>query len=143
MSDIAARVKKIVVEHLGVDADKVKAEASFIDDLGAELLALQAVQTRHELQGDPVARRDLGATQRAVPDHAGAQERCRVEVVEHDRRVADIVADGHDLATVSHIERLLRRAEYKRRQYPPGPKVSRRAFGKDRRLPMTSHWREL
>lgn len=38
MNDIADRVKKIVVEHLGVDADKVKDEASFIDDLGADSL---------------------------------------------------------------------------------------------------------
>jgi acyl carrier protein len=38
MSDIAERVKKIVVEHLGVDGDKVKGEASFIDDLGADSL---------------------------------------------------------------------------------------------------------
>ena len=38
MSDIAERVKKIVVEHLGVDADKVKEDASFIDDLGADSL---------------------------------------------------------------------------------------------------------
>ncbi len=38
MSDIAERVKKIVVEHLGVDADKVQEDASFIDDLGADSL---------------------------------------------------------------------------------------------------------
>ncbi len=38
MSDIAERVKKIVVEHLGVDSDKVKEDASFIDDLGADSL---------------------------------------------------------------------------------------------------------
>jgi acyl carrier protein len=38
MSDVAERVKKIVVEHLGVDGDKVKADASFIDDLGADSL---------------------------------------------------------------------------------------------------------
>ena len=38
MSDVAARVKKIVVEHLGVDADKVSEGASFIDDLGADSL---------------------------------------------------------------------------------------------------------
>ena len=38
MSDIADRVKNIVVKHLGVDADKVKQEASFIDDLGADSL---------------------------------------------------------------------------------------------------------
>ena len=40
MSDTADRVKKIVVEHLGVDADKVKADASFIDDLGADSLGI-------------------------------------------------------------------------------------------------------
>ena len=38
MSDVAERVKKIVVEHLGVDGEKVKTEASFIDDLGADSL---------------------------------------------------------------------------------------------------------
>ncbi len=38
MSDIAERVKKIVIEHLGVEADKVTSEASFIDDLGADSL---------------------------------------------------------------------------------------------------------
>ena len=38
MSDVAERVKKIVVEHLGVEEDKVKEEASFIDDLGADSL---------------------------------------------------------------------------------------------------------
>lgn len=38
MSDIAARVKKIVIEHLGVEADKVNEDASFIDDLGADSL---------------------------------------------------------------------------------------------------------
>jgi len=35
------------------------------------------------------------------------------------------------------------RAEYKRRQFPPGPKISRRNFGRDRRLPITSSWREV
>ena len=34
-------------------------------------------------------------------------------------------------------------AEYKRRQYPPGPKISLKAFGRDRRLPITSRWREV
>ena len=38
--------------------------------------------------------------------------------------------------------RLVDRAEYKRRQYPPGPKISLKAFGRDRRLPITNRWRE-
>ena len=43
---------------------------------------------------------------------------------------------------VDKVVQLVDRAEYKRRQYPPGTKISNRAFGKDRRLPITSHWNE-
>lgn len=56
--------------------------------------------------------------------------------------VSAIVAAGFDRELVERIINLVDRAEYKRRQYPPGPKVSAIAFGKDRRLPMTSRWRE-
>ncbi len=44
--------------------------------------------------------------------------------------------------TVARVIGMVDTAEYKRRQYPPGAKVSARAFGKDRRLPITSRWRE-
>ena len=55
---------------------------------------------------------------------------------------ADIVARGvADLETVKRIERLLYVAEYKRRQAPPGVRVSRRAFGRDWRYPITSGYR--
>lgn len=53
-----------------------------------------------------------------------------------------IIKAGHERTLVERIIQLVDRAEYKRRQYPPGPKVTPIAFGKDRRLPMTSHWRE-
>lgn len=53
-----------------------------------------------------------------------------------------IIEAGHDKSLVERVILLVDRAEYKRRQYPPGPKVTPIAFGKDRRLPMTSHWRE-
>lgn len=53
-----------------------------------------------------------------------------------------IISGGHDRALVERIIGLVDRAEYKRRQYPPGPKVTPIAFGKDRRLPMTSRWNE-
>jgi NAD+ synthase (glutamine-hydrolysing) len=43
---------------------------------------------------------------------------------------------------VEKVLRMVDRAEYKRRQYPPGPKISSRNFGRDRRLPITSAWRE-
>ena len=54
-----------------------------------------------------------------------------------------LIAAGFDKDLVMRVIVLVDRAEYKRRQYPPGTKVSQRAFGKDRRLPMTSKWREL
>ncbi|MGA8986989.1 NAD+ synthase [Aeromicrobium sp.] len=62
--------------------------------------------------------------------------------VERDLGSAEVVAEGFDPALVARIITLVDRAEYKRRQYPPGPKVSRRNFGRDRRVPMTHRWRE-
>ena len=53
-----------------------------------------------------------------------------------------LIAAGHDAAVVEDVIRLVDVAEYKRRQYPPGPKITLKAFGRDRRLPITSHWRE-
>jgi NAD+ synthase (glutamine-hydrolysing) len=53
-----------------------------------------------------------------------------------------IIASGFDKALVDNVVAMVDKAEYKRRQYPPGPKVSPIAFGRDRRLPMTSRWRE-
>jgi NAD+ synthase len=52
--------------------------------------------------------------------------------------VADIMARGHDAATVQRVWRMLDRAEYKRRQAPPGVKITSRAFGRDRRYPITN-----
>jgi NAD+ synthase (glutamine-hydrolysing) len=43
---------------------------------------------------------------------------------------------------VERVVRLVDAAEYKRRQYPPGPKISQKNFGRDRRLPITNRWRE-
>jgi len=54
-----------------------------------------------------------------------------------------LIKAGFDKALVVRVIGMVDKAEYKRRQYPPGTKVSKRAFGKDRRLPMTSKWREL
>ena len=62
--------------------------------------------------------------------------------VEGDEGLEGVVAAGHDRATVERVVTLVDRAEYKRRQAPPGPKVTTKAFGRDRRLPITNHWRE-
>ena len=59
-----------------------------------------------------------------------------------DRSGADLAAMGADHAVTERVLRLTDLAEYKRRQYPPGPKISARAFGRDRRLPITNRWRE-
>ena len=55
----------------------------------------------------------------------------------------EIIARGYDEATVRKVITLVDRAEYKRRQAPPGPKVTIKAFGRDRRLPITNAWRDL
>lgn len=62
--------------------------------------------------------------------------------VGRDRGAADLVADGFDAALVERVVGLTDAAEYKRRQGAPGTKISLRAFGRDRRLPITNGWRE-
>lgn len=61
--------------------------------------------------------------------------------VEHDRTASEIIELGHDEAVVRRVTRLVDIAEYKRRQCPPGVRVSSKAFGKDRRLPITHAYR--
>lgn len=62
--------------------------------------------------------------------------------VEQDLGAGDLVAAGFNEALVDRVIRMIDLAEYKRRQYPPGTKITFRAFGRDRRLPITSRWRE-
>nr|WP_221462601.1 NAD+ synthase [Streptomyces olivoverticillatus] len=62
--------------------------------------------------------------------------------VDRDLGLERIVAAGFDAELVTRILRMVDTAEYKRRQYPPGTKISAKGFGKDRRLPITNRWRE-
>ncbi|WP_198533299.1 NAD+ synthase [Streptomyces sp. AcH 505] len=62
--------------------------------------------------------------------------------VDRDQGKDAIVAAGFDEAMVTKTLRMVDVAEYKRRQYPPGTKISAKGFGKDRRLPITNRWRE-
>ena len=64
------------------------------------------------------------------------------ELIEEERSVDDIVARGFERATVTRVQRLLYSAEYKRRQAPPGVKITRKSFGRDRRYPLTNAFRE-
>jgi NAD+ synthase (glutamine-hydrolysing) len=69
-------------------------------------------------------------------------DRILEQYVEHDQTAAEVLAaTGFDEAVVKRITRLVDLAEYKRRQNPPGPRVTPKAFGKDRRLPITNHYR--
>ncbi|MBA8794440.1 NAD+ synthase (glutamine-hydrolyzing) [Friedmanniella endophytica] len=64
------------------------------------------------------------------------------DYVEGDQGRDHLLAQGFEPALVDRVTRLVDRAEYKRRQYPPGTKISFKAFGRDRRLPITNGWRE-
>ena len=75
----------------------------------------------------------------SLPDYALLDQVLRL-YVDEDNGYEALIKDGFDPALIIRVIGMVDRAEYKRRQYPPGTKVSSRAFGKDRRLPMTSHW---
>ena len=78
----------------------------------------------------------------SLPDYL-LLDRVLTAYVDEDQGSAALLAAGFDEALVRRVIAMVDKAEYKRRQYPPGPKVSKRAFGKDRRLPMTSRWQEV
>jgi NAD+ synthase len=63
-------------------------------------------------------------------------------LIEDERSVDEIVSHGFARDTVVRVQRLLFAAEYKRRQAPPGVKITRRSFGRDRRYPLTNGFRE-
>ena len=77
----------------------------------------------------------------SLPDYA-VLDAVIVGYVDGDLGFDDLVAAGHDPALVERVARMIDTAEWKRRQYPPGPKISLKAFGRDRRLPISSRWRE-
>ncbi len=77
----------------------------------------------------------------SLPDYPLLDQVLRA-YVDEDHGFEALLADGFDPELVRRVISLVDKAEYKRRQYPPGTKVSVRAFGKDRRLPMTSRWNE-
>jgi len=76
-----------------------------------------------------------------LPDYA-ALDPLLEDYVGADMGRAELVAAGHDPTLVDRVLPMVDAAEFKRRQYPPGPKISLKAFGRDRRLPITNAWRE-
>ena len=77
----------------------------------------------------------------SLPDYPTLDQMLTI-YIDLDGGLEGLIAAGFDPVLSMQTIRMVDRAEYKRRQYPPGPKISRRAFGKDRRLPITSHWTE-
>ena len=77
----------------------------------------------------------------SLPDYA-VLDAVILGYVDGDLGFADLVAEGHDPLLVERVGRMIDAAEWKRRQYPPGPKISLKAFGRDRRLPISNRWRE-
>jgi NAD+ synthase (glutamine-hydrolysing) len=77
----------------------------------------------------------------SLPDYAEL-DAVLARYVDSDEGFDDIVAAGLDPQLVARVARMVDTAEWKRRQYPPGPKISLKAFGRDRRLPITNRWRE-
>jgi NAD+ synthase (glutamine-hydrolysing) len=77
----------------------------------------------------------------SLPDYPLLDQVLRA-YVDEDHGYEALLTQGFDSELVRRVISLVDKAEYKRRQYPPGTKVSGRAFGKDRRLPMTSRWNE-
>jgi NAD+ synthase len=64
-------------------------------------------------------------------------------LVEEEKSVAELVESGFSRDVVARVQRMLFAAEYKRRQAPPGVKITRKSFGRDRRYPLTNAFREL
>jgi NAD+ synthase (glutamine-hydrolysing) len=77
----------------------------------------------------------------SLPDYE-LLDRVLDDYIEGDRGYSDLVAAGFAPELIDKVLRMVDRAEYKRRQYPPGTKITFKAFGRDRRLPMTNAWRE-
>ena len=77
----------------------------------------------------------------SLPDYP-TLDRMLTIYIDEDRGLDGLLAAGFAPDLSMRTIRMVDRADYKRRQYPPGPKISARAFGKDRRLPITSHWTE-
>ena len=84
--------------------------------------------------------RDNQKDEDSLPPY-GLLDRVLEEYVERDRSREDLVAAGFDPEVVARVTRLVDLAEYKRRQAPPGVKLRPKAFGRDRRMPITSRWR--
>ena len=77
----------------------------------------------------------------SLPDYA-VLDAILADYIDRDLGHQELIERGHDPEIVRTVLRLVDRAEYKRRQFAPGTKISLKSFGRDRRLPITSRWQE-
>ena len=85
--------------------------------------------------------RDDQLDEDSLPPYHAARQRARGSTSSTTARVEELSADGFDKDVVERALALIDRAEYKRRQAPPGVKLRPKAFGRDRRTPITNRWR--
>jgi NAD+ synthase (glutamine-hydrolysing) len=102
---------------------------------GRELIPLTTIERAPSAELRPDQR-----DEDSLPPYAEL-DRVLEEYVELDRSREDLIADGFDPDVVDRALALIDRAEYKRRQAPPGVKIRPKAFGRDWRLPITNRWR--
>ena len=109
-----------------------------VDALGPDGL----VMPQNVIEKPPTAElRENQKDEDSLPPYADLDDMLE-SIVENEMSFEDVVARGHDPAVVKRIENLLYIAEYKRRQAPPGVKIGRRNFGRDRRYPITNGYRD-
>ena len=107
------------------------------EQAGTELIPLSVLDKAPSAELRPDQRDDESLPAYSVLDPIMAG------YVEADRSADDLVAEGFDPADVARVVGLVDRAEYKRRQMPPGVRISGKAFGKDRRMPITNQYRSV
>ncbi|MHB1391115.1 MAG: NAD+ synthase [Thermoleophilia bacterium] len=106
----------------------------FRNGLGEELIPVSVIDRAPSAELAPDQK-----DQDSLPPY-DVLDRIIEDYVEHDRSLAEMIAAGLDETTVRRITRMIDRNEYKRRQAPPGIKITSRAFGKDRRFPITNRF---
>jgi len=146
----------LLASNLGIEMQTISIEPAFAAylDMTAESFAGKTADLTEEnlqsrVRGIPEAVITKPPSAELRPDQRDDQSLPPYEVldpilelyVEQDRTAAEIIALGFDEALVRRISRLVDVNEYKRRQGPPGVRVSLKAFGKDRRLPITNAYR--
>jgi threonine dehydratase len=126
--------------HQPTNSFKIRNGLSFMTSLGAEQLerGVVAASTGNHGQGIAYAGSLLGAgVTICVPVGNNPEKNAAARALG-----AELIERGHDAEVVAKVLRLVDAAEFKRRQSAPGTKISLKAFGRDRRLPITNRWRE-